>query len=431
MFLFTASKNTLLVLLLTFMACGRSQEIESPTNLPQSEAQDKTLVVAANQTETYFELLRDKNFALVANQTSVIFKPGAERGIGKPRGGHAADTLAGTAAEPWVHLADSLLRAGLSLKKVFAPEHGFRGQVDAGEKVTDGVDPSSGLAVLSLHGEHRKPQQQQLAGLDLVVFDIQDIGVRFYTYIATLQLVMEACAEAGIPVLVLDRPNPNIHYVDGPMMENEHRSFLGKTEIPLVYGMTIGEYARMINEEGWLQDGLKVELTVIPIQGYSRRTPYVLPIPPSPNLPNTQSVLLYPSLGLFEGTHVNAGRGTSLQFQSFGAPFLSESHFPYTYTPESRPGASNPKHLGKRCFGRDLSQVAPPNAVDLKWLIEAYAHRDSAVDFFKTEGFTKHAGTAELQRQIEAGMTATQIREKWQDQLEVFKKTRAKYLLYK
>jgi uncharacterized protein YbbC (DUF1343 family) len=213
-------------------------------------------------------------------------------------------------------------------------------------------------------------------------------------------------------------------------MEEEHRSFLGKTEIPLVYGMTIGEYALMINEEGWLQDGLKAGLTVIPLEGYSRNTSYELPIPPSPNLPNNQAVRLYPSLGLFEGTHVNAGRGTSLQFQSFGAPFLSKSHFTYQYTPESRPGATHPKHLGKVCYGRDLSQVTPPDAVDLKWVIEAYSHRDTPSDFFKTEGFTKHAGTSSLQKQIEEGMSADQIRENWQEPLEAFKRIRAKYLIY-
>ncbi len=415
MFVLTAFKNTFLVLLLTFMACGRSQELESSTGLQQTASSQKTVMVAANRTEAYFNLLRDKDFALVANQTSVIFTPGAEPGVGKP---------------PWAHLADSLLGAGLRLKKVFAPEHGFRGQYDAGEEVKDGVDLQTGLPVSSLHGTHRKPAPEQLAGLDLVLFDIQDVGVRFYTYIATLQLVMEACAEAGIPVVVLDRPNPNIHYVDGPVMEKEHRGFLGKTEIPLVYGMTMGEYAQMINEEGWLQDGIKADLTVIPLVNYTRSTPYTLPIPPSPNLPNQQAVRLYPSLGLFEGTYVNAGRGTTLQFQSFGAPFLSGSHFKYTYTPESRPGARSPKHLGALCRGRDLSAVVPPDAVDLKWLVEAYTYRDANTDFFKTEGFTKHAGTTTLQKQIVDGMSAAQIRASWQNSIEAFKKIRAKYLIY-
>jgi uncharacterized protein YbbC (DUF1343 family) len=415
MFLLTAFKNTFLVLLLTFMACGRSQEAESLSDLQPGDDPQQEVIVAANRTEAYFNLLKGKEFALVANQTSVIFKVSPKHGRGKP---------------PWVHLADSLLGAELGLQKVFAPEHGFRGVVDAGEKVPDGRDAQTGLPVLSLHGSHRKPTPEQLEGLDLVLFDIQDVGVRFYTYIATLQLVMEACAETGIPIIVLDRPNPNIQFVDGPVMEKEHRGFLGKTEIPLVYGMTMGEYAQMINEEGWLQDGVKADLTVIPLAQYTRNTPYVLPIPPSPNLPNQQAVRLYPSLGLFEGTHVNAGRGTTLQFQSFGAPFLSESHFDFTYTPESRTGARNPKHLGALCRGRDLSAVSTPDAVDLKWLVEAYTYRETNADFFKTEGFTKHAGTTVLQEQIEDGMTASEIRETWQGPLEDFKRIRAKYLIY-
>ena len=228
----------------------------------------------------------------------------------------------------------------------------------------------------------------------------------------------------------LDRPDPNEHVVDGPVMETAHRSFLGLTEIPLVYGMTIGEYARMINEEGWLEGGLKAELQVVPLQAYSHATGYDLPIPPSPNLPNAQAVRLYPSLGLFEGTHVNAGRGTSHQFQCFGAPFLGEDHFDFTYTPEPRPGATHPKQEGLACHGRDLRQVTPPDAVDLTWLVEAYTYRDPASPFFKTAGFTKHAGTEQLQQQIEAGWDAKRIRASWQESLETFKKTRQKYLIY-
>jgi uncharacterized protein YbbC (DUF1343 family) len=402
MFPLTAVKNTLFVFLLSLMACGRSQ--------PRINTGEKPgpVVVGANRTQMYFPLLEGKEFALVANQTSVVF----------------------TADGHWVHLADSLLQAGLALRKVFAPEHGFRGQVDAGEKVTDGTDPRTGLPVLSLYGANRKPKPEQLEGLGMVVFDIQDVGVRFYTYIATMQLVMEACAEAGIPILVLDRPNPNGHYVDGPVMEPEHHSFLGMTEIPLVYGMTIGEYARMINEEGWLDGGLKADLQVIPLERYSRDKEYLLPIPPSPNLPNAQAVRLYPSLGLFEGTHVNAGRGTTRQFQCFGAPFLSDKHFDFSYIPEPRPGATHPKQEGLQCYGRDLSEVPPPDSVDLKWLVEAYTHRDPEAPFFITSGFTRHAGTERLQQQIEAGWEAARIRAGWQESLEAFKRIREKYLLY-
>ncbi len=402
-----AVKNTLFVLLLSLVACGRVR----PQHEPPKEGQPP--VVGANRTEMYFPMLRGRAFALVANQTSVVFT--GPEGAGPTR---------------WVHLADSLLAAGLGPKKVFAPEHGFRGTGDAGEKISDGRDARTGLPVVSLYGANRKPTPGQLEGLDLVVFDIQDVGVRFYTYIATLQLVMEACAEAGIPVVVLDRPNPNGHYVDGPVMEAAHRSFLGMTEIPLVYGMTIGEYARMINGEGWLGDGLKANLQVVPLKGYTHGTGYELPIPPSPNLPNAQAVRLYPSLGLFEGTHVNAGRGTGYQFQCFGAPFLSETHFDFSYTPEPRPGATQPKQEGLECHGRDLRGVTPPDSVDLKWLVEAYTYRDPAVPFFKTSGFTKHAGTESLQRQIEAGWDAARIRAGWRESLDSFLKIRKKYLLY-
>ena len=263
-----------------------------------------------------------------------------------------------------------------------------------------------------------------------MLFDIQDVGVRFYTYIATLQLVMEACAEAGIPVVVLDRPNPNIGYVDGPVMEKEHQGFLGMTPIPLVYGMSIGEYAEMINGEGWLEGGKKAALTVVPVAGYRRSMEYELPIPPSPNLPNQQAVLLYPSLGLFEGTQVNAGRGTSEQFQIFGAPFLDGEHFDYRYTPAPNAGAKNPKHNGAACIGRNLTEELPPKAVDLSWLIEAYQHREQGSAFFITSGFTKHAGTTLLQQQIEGGMSWEAIQRSWQPALQEFKTIRAKYLNY-
>ena len=247
---------------------------------------------------------------------------------------------------------DSLLANGIKVQKVFAPEHGFRGKADAGEHVEDGKDAKTGLPIISLHGKSRKPSQESLKGVDLVVFDIQDVGVRFYTYIATLQYVMEACAEAKIPVIVLDRPNPNGHYVDGPTLQLQHRSFLGLNPIPLVYGMTIGEYAQLINGEGWLKNGVKCDLTVIPLQNYTHQTPYSLAIRPSPNLPNDKAINLYPSLGLFEGTTINAGRGTEMQFQIYGAPFFEKTDF--SYTPQANFGAKYPKHKGKLCNGVDL-----------------------------------------------------------------------------
>ena len=263
-----------------------------------------------------------------------------------------------------------------------------------------------------------------------MVFDIQDVGVRFYTYIATLQLVMEACAEENIPILVLDRPNPNGHYVDGPTMEKEHRGFLGMTTIPLVYGMTIGEYARMINNEGWLQDAKKAALTVIPLENYTHSRPYSLPIRPSPNLPNDQAINLYPSLGLFEGTHVNAGRGTEFQFQRFGAPFLDSLVFKFQYQPKPNFGSKNPKHNGKVCFGQDLSGEPRMQSISLQWLITAYQNSNDPEQFFKTSGFTKHAGTALLQKAIEAGVSEEEIRTGWAPDIERFKEIRKRYLIY-
>ena len=389
------------------MACGQQQN-KSKRPIPEPMAdQSQKVVVAANRTERYFPQLRNKKVAVVANQTSVIFK---ETG--------------------YTHLVDSLLHAGISIQKVFAPEHGFRGEADAGEHVNDGTDPKTGLAIRSLHGKSKKPSQEQLQGLDIVVFDIQDVGVRFYTYIATLQLVMEACAEARIPILVLDRPNPNGAYVDGPTMEKEHTSFLGFQTIPLVYGMTIGEYAQMLNEEGMLEKGLKANLQVVPLAHYQRKTTYTLPIRPSPNLPNDKAINLYPSLGLFEGTHVNSGRGTAYQFQRYGASFLDSSAFQFSYVPKPNFGAKYPKENGKTCYGEDLANSDRIQSVTLKWLLTAYQAATDKGAFFKTDGFTKHAGTEALQQQIEAGLSEEEIKATWQPAIAAFKEIRAKYLMY-
>ena len=266
--------------------------------------------------------------------------------------------------------------------------------------------------------------------MDVVLFDIQDVGVRFYTYIATLQLVMEACADANIPVIVLDRPNPNGHYVDGPSMENQHSSFLGMTEIPLVYGMTIGEYAQMINGEGWLNSETKANLTVIPLENYTHSTEYHLPIRPSPNLPNDTAINLYPSLGLFEGTNVNAGRGTEFQFQRYGASFLDNNAYDFSYTPEPNFGSKYPKEEGRTCYGNDLSQQPKMEEMSLRWLIDAYKNTTDKTRFFNTDGFTKHAGTEKLQKQIEVGLSEEEIKASWSTDLEQFKKIRERYLLY-
>ncbi len=411
MAIFSSYKSTVFIWFLVFSACGSPQKMEK-TNQNIAKAKEtstapKPIVVAANQTEKYLPMLKGKSVGIVANQTSVIFD------TDKP-----------------THLVDSLIALDVAIKKVFAPEHGFRGQADAGEKVKDGVDLKTGLPLISLYGKNRKPSAEQLQGIDIVLFDIQDVGVRFYTYIATLQLVMEACAENNIPIMVLDRPNPNAHYVDGPTMEAEHTGFLGMTEIPLVYGMTIGEYAKMINEEKWLNDGLKANLMIIPLQNWTYATPYQLAIRPSPNLPNDQAINLYPSLGLFEGTNANAGRGTEFQFQRYGASFLDSTQYSFTYTPKPNFGSKNPKEKGKICYGKDLSKISRMNHVSLQWLIDAYTNATDKSKFFNRSGFTKHAGTKKLQQQIEAGLSEKEIKASWQPDLEKFKKVREKYLLY-
>lgn len=404
-------KNTLFLSFLICLSCGNSgkkstdtsHQFGNKTRLQGTEP----ILVAANRTEEYLPMLTGKSVGIVANQTSVIFKE-----------------------EGYTHLVDSLLKLDINITKVFSPEHGFRGKADAGEKVESGTDQETGIPIVSLYGKNRKPSAEQLAGLDLVLFDIQDVGTRFYTYIATLQLIMESCAESNIPVLVLDRPNPNAHYVDGPTMQREHAGFLGMNEIPLVYGMSIGEYAKMINEEGWLEGRKKCNLTVIPLQNWTHESIYNLPIRPSPNLPNDTSINLYPSLGLFEGTNVNAGRGTEFQFQRYGASFLDSTAYSFSYVPKPNFGSKYPKEEGKVCYGKDLSKAPRINEVSLQWILDAYNNTTDKNIFFNTSGFTKHAGTPELQKQIQAGLTETEIKKTWQPELERFKETRIKYLMY-
>jgi uncharacterized protein YbbC (DUF1343 family) len=324
---------------------------------------------------------------------------------------------------------DSLLKSKVKVTKVFSPEHGFRGKADAGEKISNEKDSKTGLPIISLYGNHRKPTSQDLENIDQMVFDIQDVGVRFYTYISTLHYVMEACAENDIPLLILDRPNPNGHYIDGPILDKKFKSFVGMHPVPIVHGMTIGEYAKMINGEKWLKNGLQCELKVIKVKNYSKEKPYSLPIKPSPNLPNDRAINLYPSLCFFEGTPVNAGRGTEHQFQIFGSPELDKNYFPFDYIPKPNAGAKHPKNEGKTCFGRDLSREKLLDKIKLKWLIEAYNHTEKKAGFF-TSYFNKLAGTDKLQQQIKAGKTAEEIHESWKPGLVDYKKMREKYLMY-
>lgn len=409
-------KNTVLLLVFILSSCGNqtktAKESQETLAKKNGEKTESAIVVSANRTSEYLKLLKNKRVGVVANQTSVIFKDTKNNKLG------------------YTHLVDSLLSLQIDILKVFAPEHGFRGKADAGEKVKDGIDTQTGLPLISLYGKNRKPSAEHLQGLDVVLFDIQDVGVRFYTYIATLQLVMTACAENNVPILVLDRPNPNGHYVDGPTMEMEHSGFLGMTPIPLVYGMTIGEYANMINEEAWLDGGLKADLTIIELENYTHDSEYHLPIRPSPNLPNDIAISLYPSLGLFEGTNINAGRGTEFQFQRYGASFLDSSQYSFKYWPRPNFGSKNPKENDKVCYGKDLSKTPRMQEVSLQWLIDAYINSTDKDLVFNTNGFTKHAGTKKLQGQIEAGLTEVEIKETWQPDLAEFKIIRKKYLLY-
>ena len=358
----------------------------------------------AENTKQYIKLLNGKNIGVVAHQASLI-----------------------STSDKNIHLVDALLNEKINVKKVFAPEHGFRGTADAGEKIENQIDTKTKLPIISLYGKNRKPTNKQLEGIDIMVFDLQDVGVRFYTYLSTLHYVMEACAENNIPLIVLDRPNPNAHYIDGPVLEKEHTSFVGMHPVPIVYGMTIGEYAQMINGEKWLTNEINCDLTVIPIQNYTHSTPYKLPIRPSPNLPNEKSISLYPSLCLLESTVISVGRGTSIQFQIYGHPDFPKTDF--SFTPESNFGSKNPIHKGQICYGENLTQVKSPNKLELKWLLNAYVHFPQKDSFF-LKGFERIVGVSSLRKQIEEGENETAIRSSWMTNLEFFKKIRKNYLIY-
>ncbi|MDU8885382.1 DUF1343 domain-containing protein [Yeosuana sp. MJ-SS3] len=403
-------KSTVLLFVFVMISYGSKSKSEIVNNneILHQVQNDKPVIVGANQTEKYLPFLNGKRVGIVANQTSVLFKNDGS----------------------YTHLVDSLVSLNIEVKKVFSPEHGFRGTADAGEKVKDGIDTKTRLPIVSLYGKNRKPTMEQIKNIDIVIFDIQDVGVRFYTYISTLHYIMEACAEANIPVIVLDRPNPNGNYVDGPTLEIENKSFLGMHPIPLVHGMSIGEYAQMINGEHWLENGVQCDITIIPVENYTHDYNYSLPIRPSPNLPNDQSIKLYPSLGLFEGTNINAGRGTEFQFQRFGAPFLDKNIFTFTYTPIENFGAKSPKHKDVLCYGEDLKDIKAKDEVSLKWLIKVYNNATDKSLVFNAANFTKHAGTDKLQKQIEAGLSETEIKKTWKSGIDTFKLIREKYLMY-
>ncbi|WP_142784777.1 exo-beta-N-acetylmuramidase NamZ family protein [Changchengzhania lutea] len=404
-------KYAIILIVFALFSCNSNSEKKTtPNNEVVKEVKNDSLImVGANQTEGYLSKLKGKTVGIAANQTSVIFK--------------------GNTSDDYTHLVDSLLSLKINMSKVFAPEHGFRGKADAGEHITDGVDLETNLPIVSLYGVNSKPSKKNLEDIDVMLFDIQDVGVRFYTYLSTLHYIMEACAELNIPVIVLDRPNPNGHYIDGPMLEEDVKSFVGMHPVPIVYGMTIGEYAKMINGEKWLENGIQCDLTVVALKNYMHDSEYDLPIIPSPNLPNATSINLYPSLCFFEGTNVSCGRGTEMQFQIFGAPFLPEQSFDFSFTPQPNFGAKTPKYQGQLCFGRNLTQTKKLSEVNLSWLMEAYKLAPQKEIFFN-KFFAKLAGTKKLQKQIENDLSIEEIRETWQSGLNTFSKVREKYLLY-
>ncbi|MBO9583953.1 MAG: DUF1343 domain-containing protein [Flavobacterium sp.] len=381
----------------TYSAENRSIEVNHSADFNYA-----VIKTGADNYEKYLPLLKNKKVGIVTNQTGILTNK--------------------------THVVDFLLEKKIAVQTIFAPEHGFRGTADAGEHVVDGKDQKTGLPIISLYGDNKKPKPAQLASLDVMIFDLQDVGARFYTYISSLHYVMEACAENNIPLIVLDRPNPNGSIVDGPLLEKEFTSFVGMHPIPLLHGMTIGEYAQMVNGEKWLKDGIQCKLTVIPCLDYKRTMPYSLLVKPSPNLPNDQSINLYASLCLFEGTNVSMGRGTEKQFQIYGSPYLANTSF--SFTPKPNFGAKDPLYNGKECFGEDLTAYPKLKQLELKWLIKAYQNTSDKTKFFNGF-FTKLAGTKKLQQQIESGVSESEIRKTWQKDLEAFKKMRTKYLIYK
>ncbi|MBX2906394.1 MAG: DUF1343 domain-containing protein [Taibaiella sp.] len=382
-----------LLLLLSATAIAKNREEPQP---------------AAETPSGYLQMLAGKRVAVVVNQTS---------------------TTQGTL------LPDLLLSKGINLRKIFVPEHGFRGTEDAGAHIENGSDKSTGLPVISLYGKNKKPTEGQLADIDILVYDLQDVGVRFYTYISTMEYCMEACAAHGKKFLVLDRPNPNGFYVDGPILEQKHSSFVGMQAVPIVYGMTAGEYAQMLKGEKWIDGAESLDLEVIKCTNYDHRSKYKLPVPPSPNLKTMEAIYAYPSLCLFEGTVISMGRGTDMPFRQYGCPEFS-GKFRYTFTPHSMQGAAKPPYEGKQCYGELVAGTEKEilqelgGKLRLHWLIKAFKQYPTKAKFF-TSFFTSLAGTETLRQQIEAGKSEKEIRDSWQPALDNFNKVRKKYLLYR
>ncbi|PDS23781.1 exo-beta-N-acetylmuramidase NamZ family protein [Flavobacterium branchiophilum] len=393
----------IMLLVSVLVSCSNTQKINSqqPFFIESTSKKTTTIRTGADRYDVYLPLLANKKIGVVTNQTGLL--------------------TSGS------HLVDFLITKNINIQKIFAPEHGFRGTADAGEHILDGKDVKTGLPIVSLYGNNKKPKPEHFKNIDLVVFDIQDVGARFYTYISTLHYLMEACAEQQIPLLVLDRPNPNGSIVDGPILDPAYQSFVGMHPIPVLHGMTIGEYAQMINGEKWLKNGIQCLLTVIACDQYNRNLPYSLVAKPSPNLPNDQAINLYASLCFFEGTNVSVGRGTDKQFQIYGSPFLPKGAF--NFVPKPNLGAQDPLHKNIVCYGEDLSNLKKIKQIELRWLTKAYKETANKSVFFNSF-FNKLAGTNQLQKQIEAGLSEKDIRNSWKKGIAQFRKMRQPYLLY-
>lgn len=397
--------NTLKILILAAILWQASTSFQSNTiGIPESGEPAAPILTAADQPELYLPLLKGKRVGLIVNQTAVLT---------------SRDNM---------HLVDFLMKEGVTIAKVFVPEHGFRGQADAGEVVNSEIDKQTGLPIVSLYGNNKKPAAETLKDVDILVYDLQDVGIRFYTYISTMHYVMESCADNKKPLLIFDRPNPNGDYVDGPVLKPGYESFVGMHPIPVVHGLTVGELAKMINGEGWLKGKAKADIQVIPVKNWNHSMHYSLPIKPSPNLPNDVAIRLYPSLCYFEGTDVSLGRGTYYPFQVYGYPDPKFGEF--TFTPVSIPGMSKtPPQQDKKCYGRDLRNTSLDHRFSLEYLLEAYRISGKKEKFFNTF-FDKLAGSDQLRKDILAGKSESEIRESWKKELELYNILRSKYLLY-
>ncbi len=391
--------NIIKILVLPIFTISSLWACSAPQNNTAPLSND--LIVGAAKLEEYLPLLEGQQVGLVVNQTSVVGS---------------------------THLVDTLLARGVKVVKIFSPEHGFRGDAPDGETVKDGIDIKTQLPLVSLYGKVKKPTPEQLEGVDIIIFDIQDVGARFYTFISTMHYVMEACAENDKSIIILDRPNPNGHYVAGPVREEEQKSFVGYHPIPIVHGLTIGELAQMINGEGWLAGELTTNVTVIDVDGYDHKTRYSLPVKPSPNLPNDLAINLYPSLCLFEGTKISVGRGTTYPFQVIGYPDSTFGDF--NFTPISIPNMSKyPPHENQECYGVDFREEDIDQQFTLKYLLEFYSKADFKDEFFNNY-INRLVGYSNFVDQVRSGMTEQEITATWQADIKAYKKIRKKYLLY-